>query len=803
MEEGKNKHIGIINEVSGYTVKLIINKDEAPNPIYPLDTPMPIYLKDDRNNYYLMYEQNLLAPGSDLPSLNILSEKGLIVLDPAKHFILKSALTSFQGSATLISESGIVQPLSEVYILNPSEIISCWDAFGFNHLKLVVELIGNEKFKIFMRVFNEMLSENIITRDNQNIRLTLLVCLVEIGENKGLNESSDYLQIIRAYMSENAVALVLENKIDDVKALINSQDLNYGDLISFAEASRIILAVIKELGAVAKVDPLFALEDGTPTNFVKPLKMGMEGSMEGVAQIITNLNSQFDDSFIKIPIAVIPSTNQEYNLIFKGNELLHFAIIAISGRGKGNVLKEMIFEYQTKLVSHYRTHQTLQGWPRCGIILFDDAGEYVKCLKPRDWGMDLGMLVLRFLQEEQQIPPQIHLVDVGRRRIEHNNAISAEYRFLDVRNLKIPLEYIPLEEALRSLEETRGYGLVLRYLRYYYTEVCRNARPPEFEGFRLCLEFINWFIRRPFDFPGGVDRFNYRNSSYITAQRELVSFLLENQNYLGLRYNYEQEQFTFITDVNNNPITQTITDDDDNDVRTTIIDDYNLLYFAMRCADQGETLIIDESSLDPRVKLLIQRILLAHIVNTRENRGFHPNIVPCLFIIEEATALIRGKEAKQIDLFSKMQVRARKFGVGIGLVLQDIQRLEPSLLTQLGWMVALGLPVNSMRNILFKNVPAELGSFDDYIKYADKGMAIGFQQLIGNNLPLPIKINHYEKMVKNTLWERDSWGEDGFDSRSQELFREAALSLEIPEEVITEILREESLNDEGRGSDNG
>ena len=787
-----NNHIGIINEVNGYTVNLIINKDEAPEPIYPLKTPMPVYLKDQKDNFYLMYEQNLLAPASDLPSLNILSESGMIILDPAKHFILKSALTSFQGSAVLISESGIIEPLSDVYILEKAEIVENWNQLGFRHLKLVAELLGSERFKIFMRVFSELLKEQVLSNDS--IRSDLLINLVEIGDKKGINESSDYLHIIEKFMNEDAAVIVLDNKMEDIKALIKNKELKYGDLVSFTKENRITLAVIKDLGAIAKLDPLFAIENDIPTHFVKPLEMGMEGFMEGVAEIIDNLNSRLDESFIKIPIATIPSTNQEYYLMFKGNELIHFAIIAVSGRGKGNVLKEMIFEYQKALITYFRLNKNLGGWSRLGMILFDDAGEYVKCLKPRDWGMDLGMLVLRFLQENDEMPPQIHLVDVARRRIESNTLIEEDYRFIDIQNLKIPLEYIPLEELLRTLERTRGYGLVLRYLRHYYTEVSVAARPPEFDGYRFCLEFINWFIGSPFPFTNGRDQFNYAEASYNTAQREVVAFLLNNQNYLGLQYDYQNETFSYIPDANNDPITQTITDDVGSTVRTTLMNDYNLLNLAMHCADQGETLIIDESPLEPSVKLLIQRILLAHIVMTRENRTFHVDITPCLFIIEEATALMGGKEAKQLDLFAKMQVRARKFGVGIGLVLQDINRLDPSLLTQLGWMIALGLPVNSMRSILFKNVPAELGSFDDYLKYADIGMAIGFQQLIGNNLPLPIKIKHYEKMVKDTLWSKDYWANDEFDEETQGSFREIARTLGVPEEVLDELLHKEEVD---------
>ena len=206
----------------------------------------------------------------------------------------------------------------------------------------------------------------------------------------------------------------------------------------------------------------------------------------------------------------------------------------------------------------------------------------------------------------------------------------------------------------------------------------------------------------------------------------------------------------------------------------------------------GETLIIDESSLTPEVKLLIQRVLLNYIVTERERRGFDPNITPTLFIIEEATALLGNQGSAQISLFNKIQVRARKLGLGIGLVLQDIIKLDPTLLTQLGWMMAMGLPVNSMRSILFRNVPSDLGPYDDYVKYADVGIAVGFQKLVGRNVPLPMKVNHFEAEVRKLLQNEEVWGGPGeFDQNTKDRFTEIARSLNIPDNAITEILKPE------------
>ncbi len=211
MYEVNEVNIGILNEISGYTAKIIINKDEAPKPIYPIYTPMPIYVKDQEGNYFLIYEQNLIAPSSDLPSLNILSETGVITLDPAKHFILKSTLSSFQCSAVLITENAIPQLLSDINLIALKDVVNCWKEYGFNHLKLSVELLGSEKFKIFMRVFRELFGEAI--KNETEIQKSLIKVLVEIGNNKGFNDTVDYLEILESFMSVGSVALILDNRM--------------------------------------------------------------------------------------------------------------------------------------------------------------------------------------------------------------------------------------------------------------------------------------------------------------------------------------------------------------------------------------------------------------------------------------------------------------------------------------------------------------------------------------------------------------------------------------------------------------
>ncbi len=802
----KRIKVGIINELDNFTSQIILDKNEAPAPIYPLDQSMPIYVRDENDNIFLIYEQKLIAPNTDLPSLTYLSSEGEIILNPAKNFILQSSLSDFLGNAILVNENAVPALLLDVFKVVDEDLINIWKKYRFMHLKLVAETISSERFKRFIRIYTNFFKNYIL--NNEQLRKEILRTLVEIGDKNNLNDQTDYLETLKEFMNDNAQALILDNKMANIKAFIKNRELKYGDLICFNEDNKQTLGVISELHEIAVIDLLFVIENDIPSPSVSPLRVGMEGSVSGVQEIVNRLYSNFDNTYVKIPIGEIPQINSPYNIVLKGNELIHFALVAISGAGKGNLLKEMIFEYEKLRLRHLTEQDYLEEWTRLGIILFDDVGEYVKCLKPKDWGLDLAMLAMKFCHRDET--SMIHLIDVGMRiEADQDSEVPSDFRFIEPRPMKIPLSFIPIREIIRELETKVAYGVIPAYLRHYYLREHPELRPEGFNEFRLTIDFVNWFFTRPLKFDHDRrDEYGFQRTSYDTAVRALREFLLNNRRYLGLIFNwgghdenghiihesinYFESIRQFREDSEGNPYM-----DGNNHIGMILNDDYNLVDFALHCADCGETLIIDESSLPPEVKLLIQRILLNYLVNERERRGFEPNITPCLFIIEEATALLSGKASAQIELFNQIQVRARKFGIGIGLVLQNIIRLDPTLLTQLGWMIAMGLPVNSMRQILFRNVPSDLGPYDDFVKYADVGIAVGFQKLVGRNLPLPMKVNHFEVEVKKMLWDEEIWGgPGGFDEDVQEEFRRIANLLNVPDDAIDEILKIRGIEDE-------
>jgi DNA helicase HerA-like ATPase len=708
-------------------------------------------------------------------------DQKLITIDPAKHFILESALASFQGTAVLIYENSVPKILKDVRLATVEEICQIWINNGFNHLKLAAQKLAGESFQVFMRNFIIQLKSPIL--DSEPIRQNLVKTLVELGENLGLLNREDYLNIIRSILPPFVIAVVLEVAQESIKTLLNSSELKYGSLISFKVDDKITIAAIQKLGLVAELNPLLEMRKHVSSVAVAPLPLACEGSQVQIGSVINDLYSKFDPSFIKIPIGKITGTDKDYYVILKANELIHFALIAISGSGKGNILKLFLFELlrQQAIGS---TDDSIAS-PKLGVVLFDDVGEYVKSLKPKDWGLNLASLVLKIIFPDFDVRRFISFIEVGGKITD--NGIPVEYQYCTTQPKFIPIEYIPLSEVLAKINpEAAGSNLLSTYLnKFYDLNEYKHLRNSTFDDERLCVEFLNWFPsqRANFSNQGSRDEFLYPVSSFDMNLRILKDFMINNKRFMGIEYNRINKTFKYHSKIEAN-----IPD------RMSINPEYNLIIELEKATDEGKILILDESALPPRVKLFLQRVLLTHTVKRREDAGYDENIIPCLFVIEEATALMRGQGSQQLDLFAEVQVRARKFGVGIGLVLQDIKTLDPSLLTQLGWMIAMGLPVNSMRSLLFSNVPADLGPFDDYIKHADIGHGVGFQKLIGKNSPLPVEIYHFERKVKEFLIDSSIW-EGKFEEYGKPAFKEEAIKCKIPKGVIDNILSSNEESD--------
>jgi len=308
--------------------------------------------------------------------------------------------------------------------------------------------------------------------------------------------------------------------------------------------------------------------------------------------------------------------------------------------------------------------------------------------------------------------------------------------------MKIPVEHVPIDEVLKSLGEKVASDVIPVAMRHFYREH-PDLRPSTSVHNRLSIEFINWFLaewrvdtesQEKEDADTILDQAHFRPDSVRAARRALRTFIFTNSIYLGLKYSSSSglDVFDYYDELK--------TDGKFNQA-------FNLLDLAKECADTGKILVVDESALEKRAKLFVQRVILDHVLSLRETCGPDDKLNPCLFIIEEATALMRESGSGQLDLYAEVAVKARKYSIGIGLIFQNVDRIDPILLQQLGWTVILGLPVDEMRAHLARNVPSDMKPYDTYVKRADIGLAIGIQQKLGASVTLPFKVNHYERDV--------------------------------------------------------
>ncbi len=757
LKMSENQNIGKIFKIEGYRIFVICDKRKLPDTPYIITEPNPVYMRDDAGNILLGYMTHLECPDSDLPKVKYTHEdsEGKIIteiINPATSFLLQTPLSQFILEGILINEDGIPDLMFEVNLLTDKQILDVWDNYGFTHLYHLAEMVKQEEFKKFISNFAKSF---LSTLKIDKYRIPFLKTLINIGIRKYMMEHEEYLDFIRQFISDSAIGVAVNKSSTLVNIILRDTHIQYGDLICFKKEDQISMGTVKEVNQLATIELLFMKSGDRTTNLVNPIEIGDEAGFYGLDEIMEDLYSKFDDSYIKIPIGKIPNCNIPYKIFLRSRNLIHFAFIAISGSGKGNDIRELMFEYykircQTPDKNNYIP-------PKLGTIIFDDVGEYAKSLNETDWGLDIGFFAIHTATGQAPsvtfIDPSLRVKDKLKEK-QKNIENTGVYQYLQTKPAKIPIEYLPLMEIKNLFsQEALGYSLIVTYLRNYYVDNPEYKMRIFIEP-RLSLEFLNYFfsinVSDVFN-QNNRDSHNFHSSSYHAACNRLEALIYSNSFLFGIKIDDSNPENRFryydsiTTKINRENRDKKLVE------VSSISPEFNLIEMCNQAADQGKLVIIDESNLTPNTKLLIQRICLNDVVSKRERRGFNKDIVPCLFIIEEATALLRGKENKQFQLFAEIQVKARKFGIGIGLILQDIKSLDTSLLTQLGWMIAMGLPVDSMRSLLFNTVPADLGPFDKLIKRADVGLGVGFQRILGKNLPIPLQVYHYEHEVASLL----------------------------------------------------
>ncbi|MFW9877506.1 MAG: helicase HerA domain-containing protein, partial [Candidatus Thorarchaeota archaeon] len=369
----------------------------------------------------------------------------------------------------------------------------------------------------------------------------------------------------------------------------------YGDVIGFPAKSGVTLTAIKEVGDIAILEPIFMVADKKTKKSIDPLRIGQEGSIINSERILKELYTQFDSTFIKIPIGNIKKTNIPYYLVFKANELLHFSIVAIAGSGKGNALKILLLEYLYRLISRVfdEEQESIISHPM-GIILFDDVGEYVKSLKPKDWGLNIPSVLINHKNKKKLSEKHLAMNDlilfcqVGTKEKQFEQFLSTplDQKFSQLHPHYVPIEFIPVAEVLAKMPSNRaGSHLIYTYMNFYYHNEGEYFRPQDFRENRLSIEFLNWFlnVENHFKEEQKNDRHQYARTSYNMNVRILREFIDLNKQYLGIEWSRSLSGYHYREDLQENKIivdkegTSVLDNDGKELTKETLKDEFNLV----------------------------------------------------------------------------------------------------------------------------------------------------------------------------------------------------------------------------------
>ena len=157
--------------------------------------------------------------------------------------------------------------------------------------------------------------------------------------------------------------------------------------------------------------------------------------------------------------------------------------------------------------------------------------------------------------------------------------------------------------------------------------------------------------------------------------------------------------------------------------------------------EKGNTVIIDTSSFQGSVEVLIGSMLASSILDLKKNTGGSPVIS---IVIEEAPRVL-GKEVleKGANVFSTIAREGRKFNVGLVAITQLPSLIPREVLANINTKVIFGTELRAERQAIIESASQDLSSDDRLIASLDKGEAIVTSNFL--SFAMPIKAFFEEK----------------------------------------------------------
>ncbi len=182
---------------------------------------------------------------------------------------------------------------------------------------------------------------------------------------------------------------------------------------------------------------------------------------------------------------------------------------------------------------------------------------------------------------------------------------------------------------------------------------------------------------------------------------------------------------------------------------------------ALRLADSPQRLRTEISSVfgvDEENGRIGQRTLVAALLERLENgalpyitegRVRTPDELPLVHIlVEEAPSVLNPARMKFGSVFRDVSRQGRKFGIGLGVVSQQVSEIDSGILTQLNTQLTMALGNADERREAVRTASSDIGGFTRELQVLDKGQLLLSSSL--RDIGLPVQVPNY-----------DIWGRDG------------------------------------------
>jgi len=143
------------------------------------------------------------------------------------------------------------------------------------------------------------------------------------------------------------------------------------------------------------------------------------------------------------------------------------------------------------------------------------------------------------------------------------------------------------------------------------------------------------------------------------------------------------------------------------------------------------------------VQALLDRLNDGRLPYLSEERVRTPDELPLVHIlVEEAPSVLNPARMRFGSVFRDISRQGRKFGIGLGVVSQQVSEIDQGVLTQLNTQLTLALGNADERREAIRAAAADLSEFGQELQVLGKGQLILTSSL--RDIALPIQVPHFD-----------------------------------------------------------